>query len=252
MRFRVVADNENLFHEMSPAHYGDNLRKRTLFIPKILEEKSKINKQLYENGKFNKAYEIICKWVDIEKSGKLKPRKESNLEGEFFKDIFGDCLGYALFSENIPRWEAEQKYAINGSQADGVIGSFSPYHKKVNAVIELKGPTINVDRDKSNGRTPVQQCWDYLNLLPECSWGIVCNFVSFRLYHELFRLQELRIKENFQKFYYIFQRDGILPSSLTQIPRADDLLEKSTRREKEVGDNLYKDYHDSRINLIIS
>ncbi|MBN2589514.1 MAG: N-6 DNA methylase [Sedimentisphaerales bacterium] len=254
----MAIENENLFRKMSSAHYGDNLRKRTLFLPKILEEKSTINKQIFENGKFEKAYQIICKWADIEKSGKIKPRKESNLEGEYFKEIFGDCLGYALFSEHKDRWEAEQKYAINGAQADGVLGSFSQYHKSVNAVVELKGPTTNVDRDKSNGRTPVQQCWDYLNLLPECPWGIVCNFVSIRLYHrnftpkayELFTLQELSFKENFQKFYYIFQRDGILTSALKQIPRAIDLLEKSTSREKEVGENLYKDYHENRIKLI--
>ena len=36
---------------------------------------------------------------------------------------------------------------------------------------------------KFAGRTPVQQCWDYLNALPKCPWGIVSNFVTFRLYH---------------------------------------------------------------------
>ena len=113
MRLIVVIESEILFREMSTAHYGDNLRKRTLFLPKILEDKTKINKQVFENGKFEKAHEIICKWADIEKSGKLKPRKESNLEGEFFKEIFGDCLGYTLFSEHKDRWEAEQKYSIN-------------------------------------------------------------------------------------------------------------------------------------------
>ena len=254
-----MAGKENyLFPKIDTARYGDNLRKRTIFLQKILEEKSKINKQLFDNDQFKKAHEIICKWANIESSGKLQPRKESNLEGEYFKDIFGDCLGYTLFSENKEEWEAEQKYTINGQEADGVIGFFNQSNKNVRAVIELKGPKVNVDRDKFNGRTTVQQCWDYLNLLTECPWGIVCNFVSFRLYHrnytpkayELFTLQELLYKENFKKFYYIFQRDGLLPSILKQIPRSIDLLEKSTRREKEVGESLYIDYRDNRINLI--
>ena len=50
-------------------------------------------------------------------------------------------------------------------------------------MIELKGAAANLDRDKFNGRTPVQQCWDYLNALPNCPWGIVSNFVTTRLYH---------------------------------------------------------------------
>jgi len=89
----MIKSDEHLFREMNTARYGDNLRKRTLFLPKLLEDKSKINKQLFENKQFQKAHEIVSKWADIETSGKLKSRKESNLEGEFFKEIFGDCLG---------------------------------------------------------------------------------------------------------------------------------------------------------------
>ena len=51
------------------------------------------------------------------------------------------------------------------------------------AVVELKGATTDLDRDRSNGRTAVQQCWDYLNALPGCPWGIVSNFRTIRLYH---------------------------------------------------------------------
>ncbi|MEE9402832.1 MAG: DNA methyltransferase, partial [Desulfobacteria bacterium] len=127
-----------------------------------------------------------------------------------------------------------------------------------NAVIELKGPTVNVDRDRFNGRTPVQQCWDYLNALPDCPWGIVCNYVSFRLYHreqtprafELFTLHDLRKADVFRRFYCLFQRDGLLPSQFKQIARAADLLDKSLHQEREVGDQLYKYYRDSRVLLI--
>lgn len=253
----MAVGDEHLFRELNTARYGDNLRKRTLFLPNLLEQNTRVNRQIYDE-QYKKAYDIIKKWANIESSGKLKPRKESNLEGEFFKEIFGDCLGYTLFSENKDKWHAEQKYSVNGGITDAVIGFFNPTSKNVRAVIELKGPKTNIDRDKSQGRTPVQQCWDYLNLLPECPWGIVCNFVSFRLYHrnytpkayEIFTLQELQFEENFKKFYFIFQRDGLLASILKQVPRADELLEKSTKREKEVGEELYQEYHYNRINLI--
>jgi hypothetical protein len=83
-----------------------------------------------------------------------------------------------------------------------VLGFFRPAedHKTL-AVIELKGPKVHLDRDRSNGRTAVAQCWDYLvNTPPECRWGIVSNIVSFRLYerastkraYEHFTLQSLR------------------------------------------------------------
>jgi len=253
-----MAAQDNLFQEINTSHFGDNLRKRTIFLPKLLEEKTKVNMILFDNEQFRNAHKTFCKWADIESSDKIKQRTESNLEGEFFKEIFGDALGYKLFSENSDQWDAEQKYNVNSGQADAVIGNFSPSSKMVQAVIELKGPTTNVDRDKTNGRTLVQQCWDYLNILTECPWGVVCNFVSFRLYHrnsgsrtyELFTLQQLRHIDNLKKFYYIFQRDGLLTTKLQQIPRAEILLQKSYTKEKEVGDSLYSHYHLNRLNLI--
>ena len=80
------------------------------------------------------------------------------------------------------------------------------------------GPAVDLDRDRFKGRTPVQQLWDYLNNVPDCPWGIVSNFVSFRLYHlhrtqqayELFTLQDLREADVFHRFYFLFERGGLL------------------------------------------
>ena len=61
--------------------------------------------------------------------------------------------------------------------ADGALGAFAENlatHKdgaRPAAVIELKGPGTDLDRDRARGRTPVQQCWDDLNALPETPWG---------------------------------------------------------------------------------
>ena len=68
--------------------------------------------------------------------------------------------------------------------ADGALGHFQAGKQNSPLVIiELKGSDADLDHDKFNGRTPVQQCWDYLNALPACPWGIVSNFVIIRLYH---------------------------------------------------------------------
>jgi hypothetical protein len=247
---------ERLFPELDKTRYGESLRQKRLILPKPLEELAK-NKQITETAAFETAHELFCKWADLEKSGKLSSKTESSLESEFITELFGKALGYQLFSENAPKWDIEQKIAINGGQADAAIGFFCGSSKAVRGIIELKGPTVNLDRDKSNGRTPVQQCWDYLNHLPECPWGIVSNFVSFRLYHrdhtprvfERYTLQELRDKDKFKCFYVLFQRDGLLGTTL-QPPRADRLLELSVHREREVGDELYNYYHQSRVRLI--
>ena len=125
-------------------------------------------------------------------------------------------------------------------------------------MIELKGADADLDRDKFNGRTPVRQCWDYLDNLPQCPWGIVSNFVTIRLYHrnrtplayQEFRLQDLRKLENFRRFYYLFEVGGLLPPGPGQQSRALRLLEKTDTRQREVSDQLYQSYNDSRFRLV--
>jgi len=253
----MAARQGELFPEINTAPYGDNRRKRPLFIPNHLKEESQDNR--LRSAAQNNAYEIILRWAELETSGKLEREKETALEGEFLTQIFGEALGYTLFSEGKQEWHLKPKFYVNGGEADAAIGMFQSGQKHFpRAIIELKGPNVNVDRDKFNGRTPVQQCWDYLNALPVCPWGIVCNFVSFRLYHrnytpriyELFTLQELRKEENFLQFYCLFEKGGFLPTALGQTPRADRLLERINKRQREVGDELYEDYHQNRLRLI--
>ncbi len=249
--------DEHLFPQQNAARYGSNRRKRPLFLPNQLKDRA-ADKRL-EGLAQDKAHEIICKWADLESSGKLQKEKETSLEGEFVTQVFGEALGYTLFSEGLDHWNLKPKFSVNGGEADAVIGLFQSGKSTVpRAVIELKGPTANLDRDKFNGRTAVQQCWDYLNALPECPWGIVSNLVSFRLYHrnqtpkiyELFTLQDLRKKDEFIRFYCLFQKNGLLPAAPGQTPRADELLERAANRQRQVGDELYDYYHNNRIRLI--
>ena len=184
--------------------------------------------------------------------------KETALEGEFLSDVFGAALGYAQLSDNHSQWELESQFAVPGGIADAAIGVFgSAQEAQPRVLIELKGPTVDLDR-RVKGRTPVQQLWEYLNAVPECPWGILTNYVSFRLYHrnktqyvyELFTLQGLRDPNEFRAFYALFERDGLLPVAPGRLPRADALLEKTGSRQREVGAQLYKDYHANRVALI--
>jgi len=251
----MTPKGEHFWPELNKARYGEARQARPLFLPRFLHAPQKF----LEGPELDRAYEIICKWADIESGGKINEMKETAIEGEFCKDVFGDALGYVFFADNKERWNFQQKFFVNGGEADAAIGVFGAGIKpQVRAVIELKGPTANVDKDRAQGRTAVQQCWDYLNAMPNCPWGIVCNYVSFRLYHrnqtprvyELFTLQDLRKKEIFLQFYYLLGKGGLLPTPLVKVPRADSLLEKCLTREREVGDELYARYHDERLKLI--
>ncbi len=154
----------------------------------------------------------------------------------------------------------EYKLSVPGvGIADGALGEFTPpAAASPIVIIELKDADKDLDRDKSQGRTPVQQCWDYLNALPDCPWGIVSNFVSIRLYHrdrgsqayQEFRLQELRKPEVFRQFYCLFEYGAFLQSKANQQPRALSLLERTSERQRAVGDDLYKNYNHNRYGLV--
>ena len=246
---------EQLFKEDDPIRYGEKRYRSNLILPRYMQQKT-IDYRL-EDDQYKKAYEIILKWIDLEESGKLEKMKETALQGDFFNDIFGHALGYSVFSDNKDRWNLEPAFNVNGGTADGALGFFDKDEKRPQAVIELKGPTVNLDRHRFAGRTPVRQCWDYLYMLPGCPWGIVSNYVSIRLYHRdftphaylLFVLNELKDKDKFRQFYFIFEKSGLL-SIRDKKPRAQELLDLTSERQREVGDDLYNSYSNNRINLI--
>jgi len=229
-----------------------------LILARFLKEAAK-DKRLNEK-ELKAAHAVLVKWADLETSGRLAELTETQMQGEFLAEVFGDALGYVgpLDGENV--WHREQHFQIAGETPDAILGFFRQTEDhKPRAVIELKGPKVHLDRDRSNGRTAVAQCWDYLvNTPPECRWGIVSNIVSFRLYerastkraYEHFSLQSLRNFEVFKQFYTLFHRQGLIDKSLLGPPRAVALLKKSTERQREVSDKLYDAYSSNRTELI--
>ena len=231
--------------------------RRSLILPRTLEEEAE--KALYRGKEQDHAHEIILRWADMELGGHLN-KKETALDASFLHEVFGEALGYPTATQSPRRYALERNLSVPGvGTADGALGVFEPnVAASPVAAIELKGASTDLDLDRFNGRTAVQQCWDYLNALPDCPWGIVSSFVTFRLYHrnktplvyEEFQLQDLRDGRTFRQFYCLFARDGLLPSNVGQPPRAVMLLEKSDTSRLEVGDRLYAVYSDHRLRLI--
>lgn len=229
---------------------------RCLILPKYLAARSD---DLRLKEKALPAQQIFLRWADLETSGKLAKANESQLEAEFITQVFAEALHYPLRSKGGTYWEFQPKLAVPEGTADAAIGRFTGgVGDEAQGIVELKGPKVDLDRDRSRGQTPVQQMWGYLNSLPDCPWGIVSNFVTFRLYHhrhakqqfELFTLQELRDSNRFLQFYTLFERDGLLAARSGEPPRAADLLKKTESALKIVGSELYDDYHKSRVALI--
>jgi hypothetical protein len=251
-------DGPNIFEEYDGPHARRIRRQRALFIPRFLTEAGA--SLLLAGPAQDRAHQIAIRWADLETNGHLhRPDyKETSIDTQFLDQLFGEGLGYQVKTTSPEEWQLEHKITVPGvGTADAALGEF-PASRVPMAVVELKGALTDLDRDRSNGRTAVQQCWDYLNALPGCSWGIVSNFTTIRLYHhekgtlsyEEFTLQELRRRERFNEFYCLFERGGLLRSRVGQQPRALALLRRTVERQKEVGDNLYKEYQWRRLELI--
>ncbi|MEM1213542.1 MAG: DNA methyltransferase [Planctomycetota bacterium] len=215
------------------------------------------------------AHPILIKWADLESSGQLETQTETQLEGDFYAEVFGEALGYPTLSHtqtDQPHWLIPKQHIPNAGIVDAALGRFTAEHAApadIRAVVELKGPNIHLDRSRSNGRTAIQQCWDYLYALPrndagDCRWGIVSNYRSFRLYdrsatparYEHFTLQSLRDFKQFRRFFAVFHRHGLLQGLAGQAPRTTTLIQQTNDRQRTAGDELYDTYSTQRTELI--
>ena len=217
------------------------------------------DKAIYKGPERERAFEIVKHWANLERNGVLR-KKETALDAGFLVEFFGQALGYRGATETPRDYQLEHKLTVpGGGTPDAALGNFrSGEEPSPLVVVELKGSDADLDRDRFNGRTPVQQCWDYLNNLPQCPWGIVSNFVNFRLYHrnktplvyQEFALQELRDEKRFRQFYCLFERGGLVTAPPGQCPRALRLLKETENRQRQVGDELYDQYSSHRLRLI--
>ncbi len=229
-----------------------------LFLARLVKDAGEDNRLDAEPLK--ESHEILLRWADLESSGRLGELTETQLEGDFLNEVFGQALGYVRAAENEEKWHLEPKRSFGSQTPDAVLGQFVQGESSPPlAVIELKGPNVHLDRDRSNGRTAVDQCWDYLvNTPPSCRWGIVSNLVSFRLYerdstkraYEHFSLQSLKDFAIFRRFYAIFRRRGLIEKTAKEEPRSLRLLRETQNRQREVSDQLYDEYSKHRLNFI--
>lgn len=229
---------------------------RTLFLPRFLAAKAE--ELRWAGSDRDAAHTVVIEWALLADTHALD-HKETALDGDFLERIFGKALGYKSVSESPQVYHRQKQFHVPGvGTADGALGAFTDTdHKNPIAIIELKGAETDLDHDKFNGRTPVQQCWDYLNSLPDCPWGIVSNYRTIRLYHrdrtpqayEEYHFPNLIDPAHFARFWYVFQRGGLIRSAIEEA-RALALLKETRERQKDAGDGLYEAYSTQRTHLI--
>src|SRR5882724_7405116 len=84
-------------------------------------------------------------WADFLASKAADRMKETELLGEFIRDVFGDLLGYIGPSSNAPIYTLKREpiVQVDGKFADAALGRFTlaDAHADFVAVIEGKGPS---------------------------------------------------------------------------------------------------------------
>lgn len=244
-----VSGDAALFPELKRRHPH-------LILPKLLTERA-TKAFLVENGSAA-GLPVLTRWADLAAQGALH-QKETSLDAEFLRVIFGEALGYRSRTDSPEAYQIERQFPVPGAgTADGALGRFAAGQDTRPAVIiECKDAATDLDHDKFNGRTPVQQLWDYLAQLPDTPWGILSNYLVVRLYHrdspmrayQEFTVVDFRDPARAREFVYLFEPRGLLGGKIER-PRALELLTNSQERRITVGDDLYNYYSDQRLHLI--
>ena len=232
-----------------------------LYDEKTLAEKAEKEIDLKENNLKEKR-KFLNKWINMEKIGTLYTSKEEALQGEFLLNIFSNLLNAVNVTDGKDEWnlERETKTEIDGQKADGVLGFFDKKgNKDVRAVIELKGPTINLDSKLSKdkyARTPVEQAFGYAPKYgASCQWVIVSNFKEIRLYrsnsmlnYQVFYLEKLKDDLEFKKFVYLLSFESLVGTE-NEKSKSLKLSEEYQKKQIEIEKKFYNLYKQIRIDI---
>ena len=168
-------------HRQTTFDLGDP-RRRALVLPALL--KSKATEAAFVADVPAPAHAALDEWIALLDAGRVAGRTERSVDAAYLHRLFGDVLGYPHTTADAAAggWMLEDQYHVPGAgTADGAVGAFAPGRVRfesaatVYALIELKAPGTDLDRDRSRGRTPVQQLWDYLNAAGGVPWGVVSD-----------------------------------------------------------------------------
>ncbi|MDP2837314.1 MAG: TaqI-like C-terminal specificity domain-containing protein [Methanobacteriaceae archaeon] len=190
--------------------------------------------------------EALFKWIEKLENDELKD--EVSNYGNFSRLILEQILGYD-YQENIIE-NVKEDYGRGLSEF-----AIKKDNKKF-MVIELKGSNADLDKPqnrKNDKRTPVDQAFDYAKRSGDINWIVVSNYKEFRLYnwhkkqHQYisFKAEDLKDPEIFKQFMLVFSSFSTIENNLI-----DKLVSKTIFVERDLEDEFYKLYNETRLMLI--
>jgi hypothetical protein len=190
--------------------------------------------------------EALFKWIEKLENNELKD--EVSNYGHFSRLILEKVLGYD-YEENIIE-NVKEDYGRGLSEF-----ALKKDNKKF-MVIELKGSDADLDKPqnrKNDKRTPVDQAFDYAKRSGDINWIFVSNYNEFRLYnwhkkqHQYisFKAEDLKDPETFKQFMLVFSNFSTIENNLI-----DKLVSKTIFVERDLEDEFYKLYNETRLMLI--
>lgn len=199
-----------------------------------------------------KHLDVLKKWQELIKSGRIKDYKETAFHGEFKSRIVETVLGYVGPGESHEHTVSQEQAILKGA-VDLALGRFEGTDGQVIAPFELKDANTDPDAIMSGrSKTPVQQAWEYATRAPGVKWVLVSNYLEVRLYgfgegtqsYECFDLARLVEPAEYARFMLLLSAENLLSG------KTAELLKESRREDKDITDALYADYKTLRGTLI--
>lgn len=218
-----------------------------LFLPRVIEKKIKA---LTDVPDAHRA--VLEAWAKNLAGGNYD--SETQNDGEFIQRILIDVLGYTGSSNGVA-WTVAKNQPVGSGNVDVAIGNFKVgATPEILAPFELKGAkTKDLDAVMAGrNKSPVQQAWEYAMDAKGAKWVLLSNYRTIRLYavgygrkdYEEFDLSTLIKPASYHRFQLILSAANLLSGTTLQ------LLKDSDAAEKEVTEELYRQYKQARLSLI--
>lgn len=173
------------------------------------------------------------------KAFEIQKLTEEKFQDGFLRDIFVSTLGYTFQPDTSYNLSREEKNEQDAKKADGAI----IIDGHIVALIELKDlSTKDLDRPKTReGQSAVEQLFGYVTSHNHARYGIVSNFNELRFYfdkkieYRRFDLFSMEFEE-FKVFHLLLSFESIADNLPIKIK------EESDKADKEVSNQLYRDY----------
>ncbi len=197
---------------------------------------------------------ILTAWRDSIHNRSLFTQTETALHSHFIQKILTEILDYQGFGGTT--WNLAQEQKIGAGCVDVALGEFSRTHANILAPFELKGAkTKDLDAIMpGRHKSPVQQAWEYAMDAPGAQWVLLSNYLEIRLYaigsgrqvYERWELAQLADAKEYARLQWLLNAKQLLSGETRKI------LEQSEQIDKEITQQLYKDYKNLREKLLQS